>query len=95
MAYTDFKNLYEATNNVYRYMTTLKSFKTPENNSMANYTVKDISVAGEYMVGAENKIRFYFQLGDAIFTMTEAEFTEIVKVVRDIKNRWDKIESTG
>ncbi len=92
MDYEEFKSLYEAINKVYQYLSTLKSVKKPDNNSLANYTVRDITLAGEYRAGYDSKEIYYFKLGDASFTMQELEFIDIVKVIRSIKDEWDQVE---
>lgn len=74
---------------------TFTYIKTKEMNSGSRTTVfaayedEVLKFGGEYSPNAVvNKITYYIQFDDAIFKMQEAEFAEILKFIKTIRDSW-------
>jgi hypothetical protein len=82
---------YGGINRIYTFINSTKSFRGTRRNSLVTYKSNDIIFGGEYNPGALNlnKVRYYIQVGEAAYTISEVDFETISIKVRNMKEAWD------
>ncbi len=90
MSREDFGNFYKCINDVYKATGTM-SVLSKKKNTVCTCEVKGIEFGGEYLPerATGNDQKFYFRLGEAVFSMSKLDFEEIVRFVREVKGVYD------
>ncbi len=95
MGYEEFMDFYGGINRIYTYINSTKSYRGTRRNSLVAYQSKDIIFGGEYNPGELNinKVRYYIQIGESAYTISEPDFETISIKVRNMKDAWDSFKS--
>lgn len=84
-----FYDFYDCINKSYSYISNKQVYGKEEFNTLATCSVENISFGAEYITSPSiSRLNFFFKVDNAVFSMTQNEVKEIVKVLRDIKKDW-------
>lgn len=91
--YEEFMKIYDCIGSVYTFITTMEIKKDNPYSTIATCTSKKLTIGVEFVPRREYQAKpsynFYFQVGDATFSLKRDQFEELAKTIRTIKHSWN------
>lgn len=86
-----FLELFDCINKVFRFTATRANFGSSDRSALCTCGIEGVMFGGEHD-GAGTAASFYFKVGEeAVFSMTQAEFSELMRVMNDAKRVWQAV----